>query len=202
MLIRYREILRKVRAVLENEDAVKEIMMKYDKQNESKEEYKKNTVSRIKQLFEVAGVEDYDEYLRALGTSKTGYSVVQRRDLDEIYINSYNTEWLRAWNGSMDIQVVLDYFAVITYVTDYYAKDDTGTMEIIKAVLEDTTTKDLKEKMRTISNVFLTHRQMGEAEAVYRLLPSMTLKKSNVACQWVSLGPKEERSSRWKKATH
>ena len=201
VLIRYREILRKVRVVLENEDAVKEIMMKYDKQNESKEEYKKNTVSRIKQLLEVAGVEDYDEYLRALGTSKTGYSVVQRRDLDEIYINSYNTEWLRAWNGNMDIQVVLDYFAVITYVTDYYAKDDTGTMEIIKAVLEDTTTKDLKEKMRTISNVFLTHRQMGEAEAVYRLLPSMTLKKSNVACQWVSLGPKEERSSRWKKAT-
>ena len=114
LLIRYREILRKVRVVLENEDAVKEIMMKYDKQNESKEEYKKNTVSRIKQLLEVAGVEDYDEYLRALGTSKTGYSVVQRRDLDEIYINSYNTEWLRAWNGNMDIQVVLDYFAVIT----------------------------------------------------------------------------------------
>ena len=42
---------------------------------------------------------------------------------------------------------------------------------------------------------------MSEAEAVYRLLPSMTLKKSNVACQWVSLGPKEERFSRWKKAT-
>ena len=29
----------------------------------------------------------------------------------------------------------------------------------------------------------------------------MTLKNSNVTCQWVSLGPKEERSSRWKKAT-
>ena len=41
---------------------------------------------------------------------------------------------------------------------------------------------------------------MGEAEAVYRLLPSMTLKKSNVQCQWVSLGVKEERSSRWMKA--
>ena len=36
----------------------------------------------------------------------------------------------------MDIQVVLDFFAVITYVTDYYSKDDTGTMEIIKAALE------------------------------------------------------------------
>ena len=42
---------------------------------------------------------------------------------------------------------------------------------------------------------------MGEAEACYRLLPSMLLKKSNVACQWVSIGSKEERSSRWRKAT-
>jgi hypothetical protein len=73
-------------------------------------------------------------------------------------------------------------------------------MEVIKAALAQTDTKDLKEKMRTVANVFLTHRQMGEAEAVYRLLPSMTLKKSNVTCQWVSLGMKEDRSSRWKKA--
>ena len=101
----------------------------------------------------------------------------------------------------MDIQVVLDYFAVITYVTDYYSKDDTGTMEVIKAALEQSDAKDVKEKMRTVSNAFLTHRQMGEAEAVYKLLPSMTLKKSSVGCQWVSVGRKEERSSRWKKAT-
>ena len=157
-------------------------------------EYEENRKSRIKDLCKIAEV-DYKEYLRALGTSKYGYSVVQKRDLDEIYINSYNIEWIRAWNGNMDIQVVLDYFAVITYVTDYYAKDDTGTMEIINATLEQTNIQDLKEKMRTIADVFLTHRQMGEAEAVYRLLPSMTLKKSNVACQWMSLGPKQERSS-------
>ena len=42
---------------------------------------------------------------------------------------------------------------------------------------------------------------MGEAEATYRLLPSMLLKKLNVTCQWVSCGTKDDRSSRWKKAT-
>ena len=201
LLIKYREILRKVTQVLEQEDVVTEIMLKYNKQDETIEEYNANIELRIRDMLKIAGVEDYGEYIKALGTSKTGYSIVQRRDLDEIYINSYNIEWLRAWNGNMDIQIVLDYFAVITYVTDYYAKDDTGTMEIIRAALEDKTSKDLREKMRTISNIFLTHRQMGEAEAVYRLLPSMKLKKSNVGCQWLSLGKKEERSSRWKKAT-
>ena len=174
-------------------------MDKYNKQDETKEEYQQNIIKRIRNLCEVADV-DYDEYVKALGASKCGYSIIQRRDLDELYINSYNIEWIRAWNGNMDIQIVLDYFAVITYVTDYYSKDESGTMELIKAVVDQSDAKDIKEKMRAVSNAFMTHRQMGEAEAVYKLLPSMTLKKSNVACQWVSLGTIEDRSSRWRLA--
>ena len=86
-------------------------MEKYDKQAETKEEYEANRMQRNKELCRLAGV-DFDMYLEA----KTGYSVMQKRDLDEMYINSYNIEWLRVWNGNMDIQVVLDYFAMITYM--------------------------------------------------------------------------------------
>ena len=200
ILLKNQKILTKVHAVLEDEEAVKKIMAKYDKQNETKEEYGNNRIERIKDLCKAAEVK-YLDYLLALTMSKSGYSVVIKRDLDEIFINNYNIEWLRAWNGNMDIQVVLDFFAVITYVTDYYAKDDTGTMEIIKAALAQSESKDLKEKMKIIANTFLTHRQMGEAEACYRLLPSMLLRKSNVTCQWVNLGSKEDRSSRWRKAS-
>ena len=52
------------------------------------------------------------------------------------------------WKHGQDIQVVLDFFAVITYVTDYYAKDDTGSMEIIKAALAQSESKDIKERMK------------------------------------------------------
>ena len=161
-------------------------MKKYDKQGETKEEYRENMIKRIKNLCEEADVE-YDEYVKALGASKYGYSIIQQRDLDELYINSYNTEWIRAWNGNMDIQIVLDYFAVITYVTDYYSKDESGTMELIKAVLDQSDAKDIKEKMKAVSNAFMTHRQMGEAEAVYKLLPGMTLKNPMLlvnGCPW------------------
>jgi ribosomal protein L20 len=99
--------LSKVKDVLEDEDAMQKIMDQYKKQEETKEEHQKHIISRIEALVKVAGVE-YDDYLKALGTSKTGYSIVQQRDLDEININSYNIEWMRAWNGNMDIQVVLD----------------------------------------------------------------------------------------------
>ena len=151
--------------MLEDAYQIEKIMEKYNKQNESKQEHKDNIKLRIEALVKIAGVE-YEEYLKALGTSNSGYSIVLQRDLDEININSYNIEWIRAWNGNMDIQIVLDYFAVITYVTDYFAKDDTGTMEVIKAALQQSDAKDVKEKMRVVSKAFFTHRQMGEAEAV------------------------------------
>merc|ERR1719450_308086 len=101
----------------------------------------------------------------------------------------------------MDIQPVLDFFAVITYVTDYYSKDDTGTMEIMKKVMANSEKKELQERMKQVANTFLTHRQMGEAEAVYKRIPSMTLSMSNVTCQFVQTAPKAERSIMWMKAT-
>ena len=47
----------------------------------------------------------------------------------------------------------------------------------------------------------MKHRQIGEAEATYRLLPSLTLSMSNVTCQFAATGLKEERSSRFRRAT-
>merc|ERR1712082_536419 len=155
LLTKYQTILRKVKIILEDENENKKIMEKYDKQIESVTELRENIEERIREVADMAGVK-YDEYIEALSTSRAGYTVVQQRDLDEIYINSYNSEWLRAWNANLDIQIVLDYFAVITYVTDYYSKDDTGTMEVIKAALQQTDSHDVKEKMRVVSNTFLT----------------------------------------------
>ena len=131
--------------VLEDADAINSIMEGYDKQTESNDEYMENIERRTRQVIQMAEV-DYDDYLKALSTSRAGYSVVQRRDLDEIFINSYNAEWLRAWNANLDIKIVLDYFAVITYVTDYYSKDDTGTMEVIKAALQQAKSRALKRR--------------------------------------------------------
>ena len=108
---------------------------------------------------------------------------------------------LTMWNGNMDLQLCLDFFSVITYITDYYSKDETGTMKIINEALKQNDCKDVKDQMKLISNTFLTARQIGEAEAVYKLIPNMTLRSSNVTCQWVPTTPVDERSKRFKKAT-
>ena len=200
ILKKCKEILSKVSGVLENTKAVSELMEKFDKQSESKAEHHHFMKERIIEICLKAGVA-YDEYMKALSLSKVGYKVVQRRDVDELYVNSYNVEWIRAWNANMDLQVCLDFFGVITYVTDYYSKDASGTMRVINDALKQNECKDVKDQMNLISNTFMTHREMGEAEATYRLIPSMTLKASNVTCQWVPTQPSNERSKRHRKAT-
>mgnify|MGYP006168924931 FL=1 len=64
-----------------------------------------------------------------------------------MYVNSYNPEWILAWDGNIDIQLCLDFFAVITYITEYFLKDETKTMEILRQVVANNPDDDTKEKM-------------------------------------------------------
>ena len=103
-------------------------------------------------------------------------------------VNTYNPEWVSSWNGNMDIQLCLDFFAVITYISDYYSKDDSGTMDILFNALQDVQNEDLRTKLKKIGSVFLTHRQMGESEVYYRNLPHMHLKDSNIEAVFAPTG--------------
>ena len=106
----------------------------------------------------------------------------------ETMVNTYNPEWICAWNGNMDLQLCLDYFAVITYISDYYCKDDTGTMQMLQEALKESRNDNLKTQLQKMVSVFLTHRHMGESEAYYRILPSMNMKYSSTTCVFAQTG--------------
>ena len=76
---------------------------------------------------------------------------------------TYNPEWISTWNGNLDFQLCLDYFAVITYISDYYCKDDSGTMKMLQEALKQSMNEDLHSRLRKMVSVFITHRQMGES---------------------------------------
>ena len=197
----YKAILKKVGAVLNDEEKINQIVAKFgSSENETLDEYEENKKQRIKELLEMADV-TIEEYENALSYTNGGYKVVHERDVTEIYINTYNKEWIRAWNGNMDMSPCLDYHAVITYISDYFAKDDTGLMDVIKTAVKEDNSESTKDRMKLVANTFMTHRQIGEAEAVYRLLPNMVMKHSNVTCQWISIGRRSEQSKRWRLAT-
>ena len=46
----------------------------------------------------------------------------------------------------------------------------------------------LKERMRLVRNTFLTHREMGQSEALYRIIPSMHLTESSIGDVFLNTG--------------
>ena len=146
ILKRHRETIKAVLDVIEGSSAMEDILNKFDKNSEKAgTEHNQGLETRIKELCKQAKV-SYEDYLKALSTSKMGYAVVLQRDLDEVYVNSYNKEWIRAWDANMDMQVAIDFFSIITYITDYFSKDDTGTSEFIKQGLLECTSKLVQDR--------------------------------------------------------
>ena len=65
----------------------------------------------------------YEEYLQLLGETKENYErycaitergrcLLIKRSVKERYVNSFNKEWIRAWNANMDLQVAIDTYRV------------------------------------------------------------------------------------------
>ena len=65
-------------------------------------------------------------------SGKSASSIILKQHPKDRYMNNYNPQWIFAWNGNMDLQVCLDFFQIISYITDYYSEDDTGTIEYLK----------------------------------------------------------------------
>ena len=197
--LKFEEVLKKVKDVLENDVALEAIWEKVPNKGDTVEEYEQNRALRIKELLAVAGV-DETMYYGALQHSKKGVKIVQKRDLDEIMIESYNPEWLKNWNGNISMLICGDFFGVITYCTEYFVKDETNTMQAIQDVIRSRPDDNTRERMKTIADVFMRTRQIGESEGFYKLLPDLLLKNSNITKVWVSLDDPAEKVKRMRRA--
>ena len=77
----------------------------------------------------------------------------------------------------------------------YVSKDESGMTQFLKDVLHKTKGMERKEQLRALKMAWLTHRQIGASETVYRILPGLHLKDSNIACIFVSSGFPENRAA-------
>ena len=190
-------VLSKVKKILKDEDVMSKIL------EETKSlDMKERIIAVLEraEIYEDLGVshqdrdELYKRYHDCLKLSFRGYQVVMERDIDEIYVNNYNSEWIRAWNANLDIQVCLDHYAVVTYIMEYMNKDESGTFEFIQKALKDSENEPLRKKLQIVKNVFQTHRQVSQCEAIYRILPSFHFSNSNISCLFVHNGFRQNRS--------
>ena len=68
-------------------------------------------------------------------------------------------------------------------------------MPFIIDALKKSDNQSLQNLLSVVANVFLTHRQIGESEAFYRILPHLHMKKSNMDCVFLPTGFKKNRSN-------
>ena len=73
-------------------------------------------------------------------------------------------------------------------------QDSTGLTEVLKtAVKQLGDDKDMRQKCNEMASIFLSHRQIGEVEAIYKLCAHMKLAYSSVATIFVPTEPKGQR---------
>ena len=150
----------------------------------------------LKEFLEGLDV-DYDTYHNALKISETGTTIVLKRTIAERNINNYNRLWLDAWRANMDIQVVLDHYAVISYITDYLTKSENEmTMELLKTMTE-TREASSKEAMYHCIRTYFRSLEVGVSQCTYKVVSGMNLKASNVKTLFLATDYPEKRSSYW-----
>ena len=191
--------LDKVKKVLTDEETMAAIEEEHPLSDDAtEEEYVRMREVRIRAVLDKAGV-NFDKYHEYLAMNRTGVKVVLQRDIREIYVNTYNPLWLEMWDGNMDLSPVKDFFAVVTYITEYAFKPEPQELEM-KRLLELVKDESIEKQMRIIAQAFQDTREMGFSEAVYKLLPELVMTNSNVKKQWVCVGKEEERTTRARKA--
>ena len=187
-MYRFKEVLQQAMEIIQDENVDEDMTF---------EQFIKLLLPKIKPKKE----SNYDynacenEYYAALGTSEQGKILILKRTVKERNINNYNPEWLKAWNANMDIQIAFDPYAVITYIISYVGKDETMITSFLKEALKNARTLPWQEKLRSLATAFITHRQCGAPESIYRTLKELHLKESNISCVFVSSGFPEHRHS-------
>ena len=172
-----------------------------------------NVLSKVrKQLFE-GGDNDinldellkltnisYAVYKNAVSTSSKGNVIVLKRKPNECKINNYNPAVMSAWQANMDIQYVLNAYACVMYVASYMMKSEKAMGELLKTVINENRSDELKSQLRKVGSAFLTHREVSAQEAVYRIL-SIPMKQLSRTVLYVDTNPAKDRIAVLKKIT-
>ena len=94
----------------------------------------------------------------------------------------------------------MDSYAVITYITDYLTKGDTGLTKELKNALMETKNCNDFEQLTYLKQTYFKNKQVSLSEATYRLVRGLDLKKSSTACIFLATGYPKNRSTFFKPA--
>lgn len=136
----------------------------------------------------------YSSYERIVRCSLQRTKLFIKRKKGCLMINNFNPMILKIHRSNMDIQLILDAYAVCAYVVNYINKSSKSMSKLLRHVAEQAKSNDSSnlEKLRKISYAFLDSQEVSVQEAVYMML-SMQFKKSSCGTVFVASFPKADR---------
>ena len=93
----------------------------------------------------------------------------------------------------MNLQFVAGVYAILTYLTSYLCKPEHTMNELMKKASKEAYGKDIKSKILSIGNTFLTKRKVSTHRAIKRVL-SLSMRHSNIDVLYVPTSLKKNRT--------
>ena len=132
-----------------------------------------NEFTNITELYSLCGIHNFEEFQEAMRVVAKKASVVLKRNQEDVFINNYNPDLLRAWNANIDVQYVLDPYSCIMYIISYIAKSENELGVVLKQAREEMIKEGMNVNearcMRSLAHKYFTHREVSVQEAVVRL---------------------------------
>ncbi|XP_031637004.1 uncharacterized protein LOC116349612 [Contarinia nasturtii] len=155
--------------------------------------YKKPVYVSFDDILKEMGLTE-NEYIFAIRSSLNKSKVFLKRCSCDVGTNAYNYDILHMFESNMDIQFILNEYAVASYIVNYISKVDSGLSKLLRQAVADTNAGNvsLREKFRKVSNAFINGLLLSAQEAAYLCL-SMPLSKSSVDVVFINTGPHESR---------
>ena len=120
-------------------------------------------------------------------------SIIHKRKPSEVNTGPYNTVILMLLKSNMNIQFVTGVYAMLTYLMSNLCKPEHTMSELMKKASKEAYGKDIKKKMHSIGNIFITKREVSTHEGVKRVL-SLPLRHSNIDVVYIPTGVKKNRT--------
>ena len=133
---------------------------------------------------------------QALQMVATRSNIYLKRKPADVMVNNYNSNLIRAWNGNMDIQFVLDAYSCVKYILSYISKSERQVGDLLKNAQKEAREEDSDTitELRKVGNVYLHSRELSVMESIYRVC-SMHLKDCTRDVVFVQTDPDGQRIS-------
>ena len=119
--------------------------------------------------------------------------MIVKQKPSKVNLRPYNTVILKLLKSNMNLQFSISAYAMLTWLTSYLCKPEYTVSELMKKASKETYSKDIRDKMHSIGNIFLTKRKVSTHKTIKQLLP-LSMTHSNIYVLYVAIDLKNKRA--------